>query len=76
MTTFLQFHVLTAYPPSNPNRDDQGWPKQAFLGGAHRLRLSSQSVKRARRESPEFDAGLAGISARGRSGWGRSWRRS
>jgi len=60
VTTFVQFHVLTTYPPSNPNRDDQGRPKQAFLGGAHRLRLSSQSVKRALRESPEFDAGLAG----------------
>lgn len=60
MTTFVQFHVLTTYPPSNPNRDDQGRPKQATLGGATRLRLSSQSVKRALRESPEFDAGLAG----------------
>lgn len=60
MTTFVQFHVLTTYPPSNPNRDDQGRPKQAMVGGAHRLRLSSQSIKRALRESPEFDAGLAG----------------
>lgn len=33
MTTFIQFHVLTAYPPSNPNRDDQGRPKQATVGG-------------------------------------------
>lgn len=60
MTTFLQFHVLTTYPPSNPNRDDQGRPKQASLGGEPRLRLSSQSVKRALRESPEFAQGLAG----------------
>lgn len=60
MTTFLQFHVLTTYPPSNPNRDDQGRPKQANLGGAPRLRLSSQSVKRALRESPSFQQGLAG----------------
>ncbi len=60
MTTFVQFHVLTTYPPSNPNRDDQGRPKQATLGGAPRLRLSSQSVKRALRESPAFQAGLAG----------------
>ena len=28
MTTFLQFHILTTYPPSNPNRDDQGRPKR------------------------------------------------
>lgn len=60
MTTFLQFHILTTYPPSNPNRDDQGRPKQALVGGAPRLRLSSQSIKRALRESPEFQMGLAG----------------
>lgn len=60
MTTFVQFHVLTTYPPSNPNRDDQGRPKQATLGGVPRLRLSSQSVKRALRESANFQAGLAG----------------
>ena len=60
MTTFLQFHVLTPYPPSNPNRDDQGRPKTANVGGAPRLRLSSQSIKRALRLSPEFQDGLKG----------------
>lgn len=60
MTTFLQLHLLTAYPPSNPNRDDQGRPKQATVGGAPRLRLSSQSIKRALRVSPPFQHGLAG----------------
>lgn len=60
MTTFVQFHLLTTYPPSNPNRDDQGRPKQAMLGGAPRLRLSSQSIKRALRESAPFQMGLAG----------------
>lgn len=60
MTTFVQFHLLTAYPPSNPNRDDQGRPKQALMGGAPRLRLSSQSVKRAVRESSYFENDLAG----------------
>lgn len=60
MTTFLQFHLLTAYPPSNPNRDDQGRPKQATIGGSPRLRLSSQSVKRALRMSDAFRMGLAG----------------
>ena len=34
MTTFVQFHLLTAYPPSNPNRDDMGQPKRALVGGA------------------------------------------
>ncbi|WP_116133446.1 type I-E CRISPR-associated protein Cas7/Cse4/CasC [Tropicimonas sp. IMCC34043] len=59
MTTFVQFHLLTAYPPSNPNRDDQGRPKQATVGGAPRLRLSSQSLKRAIRESAWFETDLA-----------------
>lgn len=60
MTTFLQLHYLTVYPPSNPNRDDMGRPKQALIGGAPRLRLSSQSIKRAVRTSPLFRAALAG----------------
>ncbi len=54
MTNFLQFHLLTVYGPSNPNRDDQGRPKAAMVGGEPRLRLSSQSVKRAIRESAFF----------------------
>ena len=60
MTTFLQLHLLTIYSPSNPNRDDQGRPKQATVGGAPRLRLSSQSIKRALRVSEPFSQGLAG----------------
>lgn len=54
MTNFVQFHVLTIYGPSNPNRDDMGRPKQAVIGGEVRLRHSSQSVKRALRESTYF----------------------
>lgn len=60
MTTFIQFHLLTPYPPSNPNRDDQGRPKQATVGGQPRLRLSSQSIKRAIRETSFFLDDLAG----------------
>lgn len=60
MTTFVQFHLLTSYGPSNPNRDDQGRPKQAMVGGVPRLRLSSQSLKRALRESSFFALDLAG----------------
>lgn len=59
MTTFVQFHLLTTYGPSNPNRDDQGRPKQAVVGGVPRLRMSSQSVKRALRESSFFALDLA-----------------
>ncbi|PTX40394.1 CRISPR system Cascade subunit CasC [Gemmobacter caeni] len=60
MTTFLQFHILTPWGPSNPNRDDQGRPKQAMVGGVPRLRISSQSAKRAIRESTYFALDLAG----------------
>ncbi len=54
MTTFLQFHLLTAYPASNLNRDDTGRPKTVRFGGVDRLRISSQSLKRAWRTSPVF----------------------
>lgn len=60
MTTFVQFHLLTSLGPSNPNRDDQGRPKQAMVGGVPRLRMSSQSVKRALRESSFFQLELDG----------------
>lgn len=58
MTAFLQLHFLTAYPPSNLNRDDTGRPKTAVFGGVPRLRVSSQSLKRAWRTSPVFAARL------------------
>lgn len=60
MTQFLQYHLLTTYGPSNPNRDDQGRPKQASVGGSPRLRLSSQSYKRALRTAPSFTEPLSG----------------
>jgi CRISPR system Cascade subunit CasC len=54
VTDFLQLHLLTAYGPANLNRDDTGRPKSAVFGGAPRLRISSQSLKRAWRESSVF----------------------
>ncbi|WP_374449836.1 type I-E CRISPR-associated protein Cas7/Cse4/CasC [Stella sp.] len=60
MTTFLQLHLLTAYPPANLNRDDAGQPKTARFGEHPRLRVSSQSLKRAWRSSPVFAEALAG----------------
>lgn len=60
MTCFVQLHLLTVYPPSNPNRDDMGRPKTAVYGGVHRLRLSSQSLKRAARISPAMSKALEG----------------
>ncbi len=59
MTQFIQLHLLTAYPPSNLNRDDLGRPKTAIVGGTERLRISSQSLKRAWRTSEQFESALA-----------------
>lgn len=56
---FLQLHLLTSYPPANLNRDDLGRPKTAVMGGAQRLRVSSQSLKRAWRTSEVFESALA-----------------
>jgi CRISPR system Cascade subunit CasC len=60
MSRFLQLHYLTIYPPSNPNRDDLGRPKSATYGGAPRLRISSQALKRAARISDVMQRDLAG----------------
>lgn len=55
MTKFLQFHALTVYPAANLNRDDSGRPKTVVFGGSQRLRVSSQSLKRAWRTSASFE---------------------
>jgi CRISPR system Cascade subunit CasC len=60
MARFVQLHLLTFYPPANLNRDDTGRPKTAIIGGVERLRISSQSLKRAVRTSDVFRAKLDG----------------
>ncbi|MDZ5649989.1 type I-E CRISPR-associated protein Cas7/Cse4/CasC [Nitrospirillum sp. BR 11828] len=60
MPRFLQLHLLTTYPAANLNRDDTGRPKTVLFGGAERLRISSQSLKRAFRTSAVFADGLPG----------------
>ena len=60
MADFLQLHLLTAYGPSNLNRDDTGRPKSVVFGGVPRLRVSSQSLKRAWRTSEIFASRLDG----------------
>lgn len=60
MTNFIQLHLLTNYGPSNLNRDDLGRPKTVVLGGAQRLRISSQSLKRAWRTSADFERDMQG----------------
>lgn len=60
MGRFIQLHLLTSYPPANLNRDDLGRPKTAVMGGVPRLRVSSQSLKRAWRTSEVFSEALKG----------------
>ena len=60
MADFLQLHFLTPYGPSNLNRDDTGRPKSVVFGGVPRLRVSSQSLKRAWRTSSVFQERLRG----------------
>jgi len=55
MKNFLQLHCLIAYGPANLNRDDLGRPKTATFGDTTRLRISSQSLKRAWREAFKGD---------------------
>jgi CRISPR system Cascade subunit CasC len=64
MSRFIQLHVLTQYPPSNLNRDDTGRPKTALVGDALRLRISSQSLKRAWRTSDVFGAAIGRTSTK------------
>ncbi len=60
MSRFIQLHLLTSYPPANLNRDDLGRPKTAMMGDVLRLRVSSQSLKRAWRKSEVFESALKG----------------
>ncbi|MCU0425528.1 MAG: type I-E CRISPR-associated protein Cas7/Cse4/CasC [Candidatus Kapabacteria bacterium] len=60
MTRFLQLHFLTSFAASNLNRDDSGSPKNIRIGNTKRLRISSQSLKRAWRTSDTFQQALGG----------------
>lgn len=48
---FLDLHILQNFAPSNLNRDDTNAPKHCDFGGVRRARVSSQSWKRAMRET-------------------------
>lgn len=48
---YIQIHELVSYPAANLNRDDLGRPKTVKIGDSTRLRVSSQSLKRAWRTS-------------------------
>ncbi|GGX22786.1 type I-E CRISPR-associated protein Cas7/Cse4/CasC [Streptomyces noursei] len=47
----IELHLLQSFPVSNLNRDDLGQPKTARFGAVTRARISSQSLKRAARDS-------------------------
>ncbi len=52
---FVNFHVLISHSPSCLNRDDSNMQKTAMFGGVTRVRISSQSLKRAMRRPPEAE---------------------
>lgn len=68
MTTpiYVDLHIVQDLPPSNINRDDNGTPKQAVYGGVPRLRVSSQSWKRAARKAMAATQALADQGVRTR----------
>ena len=46
MSRFIQIHTLSSYPAVLLNRDDAGLAKRLPYGGAPRIRVSSQCLKR------------------------------
>lgn len=63
---FINFHVLISHSPSCLNRDDMNMQKTAVFGGVNRVRVSSQSLKRAMRTSDYHLAHLGEPSVRTR----------
>jgi len=45
--TAIDLHILQAYPPSRPSRDETEQPKTVVFGGVTRTRVSSQALQRA-----------------------------
>ncbi len=63
---FLNFHVLMSHSPSCLNRDDMNMQKSAVFGGVRRVRISSQSLKRAMRKSDYYRTEIGKPSIRTR----------
>lgn len=63
---FLNFHILMSHSPSCLNRDDMNMQKTAVFGGVNRVRISSQSLKRAIRTSAYYKANIGAPSVRTR----------
>ena len=63
---FISLHVLISHSPSCLNRDDMNMQKTAVFGGHTRVRISSQSLKRAMRTSNYYQEHLGDRSIRSR----------
>jgi CRISPR system Cascade subunit CasC len=63
---FVNIHILISHSPSSLNRDDMNMQKTAIFGGKSRVRISSQSLKRALRFSDYYQANLGEASVRTR----------
>ena len=68
LNTVIELHLIQNFAPANLNRDDTGSPKDCDFGGYRRARISSQSLKRAIRFHPRFEA-LTGVENGVRSKW-------
>ncbi len=64
MKNFVNFHILISHSPSCLNRDDMNMQKSAVFGGVRRVRVSSQSLKRAMRKSEYYSRHLGEESIR------------
>ncbi|MDX8395081.1 MAG: type I-E CRISPR-associated protein Cas7/Cse4/CasC [Mariprofundaceae bacterium] len=63
---YINFHILISHSPSCLNRDDMNMQKSAVFGGVRRVRISSQSLKRAIRKSDYYAANIGPCSDRTR----------
>ena len=64
MKNFINYHILISHSPSCLNRDDMNMQKSAVFGGVRRVRVSSQSLKRAMRKSEYYSRNLGEESIR------------
>lgn len=64
MSNFINIHVLISHSPSCLNRDDMNMQKDAIFGGKRRVRISSQSLKRAMRKSGYYAQNIGESSLR------------
>ncbi|MBC8403351.1 MAG: type I-E CRISPR-associated protein Cas7/Cse4/CasC [Candidatus Marinimicrobia bacterium] len=63
---FINFHILISHSPSCLNRDDMNMQKSAIFGGIRRVRISSQSLKRAMWKSNYYTDNIGKPSIRTR----------